>query len=159
MFIVHQGSDTGPAVHGQPAWTGHGGWSPGSGVNGFCPAASRRVSHCCCSEVFSEKSGTFRRICREEEELHLKKDNSVRGNVVCKLMQCLMELFHQVLRSSLPEFNHREVLRTFQKQKMLLLVILAFLCWGVMRNCCNMWHMKGFKISPVLQILFITQCV
>lgn len=77
MFVVHQGSDTGPAVHGQSAWTGHGGWSPGSGVNGFCPPASRRVSHCCCSEVSSEKLDRFNAVFREEEELHLQQDNSV----------------------------------------------------------------------------------
>lgn len=45
VFVVHQGSDTGSAVHSQSARTGHDGWSACSGINGVCFTASRRVSH------------------------------------------------------------------------------------------------------------------
>lgn len=42
--LVNQRPDLGPAVHCESSRTGHDCRSPGSGIDGFCFAASRRVS-------------------------------------------------------------------------------------------------------------------
>lgn len=62
--VVHQRPDLGPAVHCESSRTGHDCRSPGSGIDGFCFAASGRVSllvrgGCLNKESFRVSLGLF----------------------------------------------------------------------------------------------------
>lgn len=57
--LVNQRPDLGPAVHCEPPRTGHDCRSPGRGIDGFCFAASRRVSLLCRDGHLNKESLAF----------------------------------------------------------------------------------------------------